>query len=127
MIDKIKAMIAKKKLNDDVKDTDQGDLIERTTVIETNNPFKKIKAIAEPKESKNRSVLNALINDGADDKAKLDDASKNKMIKSLVMEMYKDEDMSKKEFDFFMNEVLAPKEMNKGGRVDKPLGAGGKK
>ena len=127
MIDKIKAMIAKKKLNDDVKDTDQGDLIERTTVIETNNPFKKIKAIAEPKESKIRSVLNALINDGADDKAKLDDASKNKMIKSLVMEMYKDEDMSKKEFDFFMNEVLAPKEMNKGGRVDKPLGAGGKK
>jgi len=126
-VKKIMSMMTDKKLKDDVKDTDQGDLIERTTVIETNNPLKKIRAIAEPGESKNRSVLNALINDGVEDEAILDATTKNQMIKSVIMEMYKSEDMSKKEFDFFMEEVLSPKEMNKGGRVEKPLGAGGKK
>ena len=126
-IKKIMSMMADKKLKNDVKDTDQGDLIERTTVIETNNPLKTIRAIAEPGESKNRSVLNALINDGVEDEAILDDGTKNKMIKSLVIEMYKNEDMSKKEYDFFIKEVLVPNKRNKGGRVEKPLGAGGKK
>ena len=126
-IKKIMSMMTDKKLKDDVEDTDQGNLIERTTIIETNNPLKTIRAIAEPGESKNRSVLNALINDGLEDEAILDDATKNQMIKSLVMEMYKGKDMSKKEYDFFIEEVLTPKEMNKGGLIDKPLGAGGKK
>jgi hypothetical protein len=112
IIDKIRNNNYKRQLGE----TDQGDLNERTTVIETNNAFKEpFRAIAEPGESKNRSILNALISDGMEGmEEKMDEASKDKMILSLIKEMRETGEMEKDEYNMYMESYLAS-EMQKGG------------
>tara|TARA_B110000285_G_scaffold4783_1_gene5083 strand:- start:219 stop:977 length:759 start_codon:yes stop_codon:yes gene_type:complete len=105
IIDKIRNNNYKRQLGE----TDQGDLNERTTVIETNNAFKEpFRAIAEPGESKNRSILNALISDGMEGmEEKMDEASKDKMILSLIKEMRETGEMEKDEYNMYMESYLA--------------------
>ena len=112
IIDKIRNNNYKRQLGE----TDQGDLNERTTVIETNNAFKEpFRAIAEPGESKNRSILNALISDGMEGmEEKMDEASKDKMILSLIKEMRETGEMEKDEYNMYMESYLTS-EMQKGG------------
>ena len=110
IIEKIKNNQYKRQLGK----TDDGDLAERTSEYVDNNPFKEnITAIREPKESENRAMLNAMISDGLDTEAKMDEASKEKIILSLLEEMRRSGEMEKKEYDIYMESYS--QSLNQGG------------
>ena len=110
IIEKIKNNQYKRQLGK----TDDGDLAERTSEYVDNNPFKEnITAIREPNESENRAMLNAMISDGLDTEAKMDEASKEKIILSLLEEMRRSGDMEKKEYDLYMEAYS--QSLNQGG------------
>jgi len=110
IIEKIKNTQYKRKLGR----TDDGDLAERTSEYVDDNAFKEnITAIREPGESENRAMLNAIINDGLDTEAKMDEASKEKIILSLLEEMRRSGDMEKKEYDLYMEAYS--QSLNQGG------------
>ena len=110
IIEKIKNNQYKRKLGK----TDDGDLAERTSEYVDNNPFKEnITAIREPNESENRAMLNAMISDGLDTEAKMDEASKEKIILSLLEEMRRSGEMEKKEYDIYMESYS--QSLNQGG------------
>ena len=110
IVEKIKNTQYKRKLGR----TDDGDLAERTSEYVDDNAFKEnITAIREPGESENRAMLNAIINDGLDTEAKMDEASKEKIILSLLEEMRRSGDMEKKEYDLYMEAYS--QSLNQGG------------
>ena len=110
IIEKIKNNQYKRQLGK----TDDGDLAERTSEYVDNNFFKEnITAIREPNESENRAMLNAMISDGLDTEAKMDEASKEKIILSLLEEMRRSGDMEKKEYDLYMEAYS--QSLNQGG------------
>jgi len=110
IIEKIKNNQYKRKLGT----TDDGDLAERTSEYVDDNPFKEnITAIREPQESENRAMLKAIISDGLDTEAKMDEASKEKIILSLLEEMRRSGDMEKKEYDLYMEAYS--QSLNQGG------------
>ena len=110
IIEKIKNNQYKRQLGK----TDDGDLAERTSEYVDNNPFKEnITAIREPQESENRAMLKAIISDGLDTEAKMDEASKEKIILSLLEEMRRSGDMEKKEYDLYMEAYS--QSLNQGG------------